>query len=997
MTKFYFKNLSRILFLLLVTTGLAIGQSTTITGTVTDARSGEPLAGVNVVIKGTTQGTVCDANGAFSLTIPSGTETLLASFIGYRTLEVPISAGTTTLSIKLEEDVTSLEEVVVSGLATTVKRSNLANAVALVNADKLTGSTNAQTLDYALQGKIPGVNMTANSGAPGGGINMQIRGLSTIQAGNSQPLFVIDGVYIDNSVIRTGRTQVSGASGGQNASSQDDAPNRLADLNPDDIERVEVLKGPSASAIYGARANAGVVIITTKRGQSGKTKVSFNQDIGFAKGQNFQGFDNWDAEKVTAYYGTGTRGILEQQRLADAQAAGKGFTDWEDYFYGETGTLTNSQLSISGGNEKTNFYISGGLKKENGIIKNTGFDQFSVRANINHKLSERLTFGLNTNYVKSDNDRGFTGNQNNTGGSLGYNIAFLPSYALNIIEPDAQGNYANNPYFNDNPIAIRDRAVNNQIVDRFITAGNLGWDIIQKPNGILKFALNGGVDFLSSRTLVYFPEDMQNQVAAPPAGDVMHGKQENFNANIQSSLVYDYTVGDIGLISQVGLTYIRNKTDFLLMRGRGLSAGQTNLFWADVVSPQAQQATEATDVGYYFQQDANWRDRVIASVGIRQDRSTLNLKQDKFYTFYKASLAINITNFDFWNVSAISQLKPRIALGQSPGVPAFGGTFESLTAQRIGGATGSITPIQVVDPDLRPETANELEFGLDAGFLNNRIGLEFTYYDKTINDIILNSSLAESTGTTTLVTNAGKLQNKGFEIGLTGSAIKTDNIDWNVTVLYWQNRSKMLEMDVPTYTTGGFGPSLGTYLISKGYSPTAIVGNPSVTNPETSNRTVIGDRQADFEMSFGSQLNFFKNFDFNFLVHYKDGGRAINLSALLWDDGGATANWEVDGVDRITAWAGGNTSVYVQDASYVKLREVALYYTIPKEVLSNALNNAISRIKIGVSANNILLSTKYGSYDPEVSNFGSQPIAASVEVSPYPSSRRFFFHLAVDF
>ena len=300
-------------------------QDIRVSGRITEEGSGEGLAGVNVIIQGTTTGTISDIEGNYVLTAPRGA-TIVFSFVGFLTQSV--IADQETINVVLKQDVTNLEEVVISGLATTVKRTNLANAVATVDQEQLTGMTTQQTLDNAMYGKIPGVNMNANGGAPGGGINVQLRGISTLGAGSSQPLYIIDGVYVDNSAIRTGRTQVNGASGGQTTATQDNASNRIADLNPDDIERIEVLKGPSAAAIYGTRANAGVIIITTKKGSRGAPKIRFSQDLGFAKGQNFQNFDDWNPEKISAFWGDGDRGQAELAAYNAAVAKGR-VTDWE--------------------------------------------------------------------------------------------------------------------------------------------------------------------------------------------------------------------------------------------------------------------------------------------------------------------------------------------------------------------------------------------------------------------------------------------------------------------------------------------------------------------------------------------------------------------------------------------------------------------------------------------------------------------------------------------
>lgn len=968
----------------------------TVTGTVQDD-SGEPLIGVSIVIKGTTTGTATDLDGSFELRVPSGSEaTLMFSYTGYQTAEADVSSSNNTVDIVLEEDFAKLDEVVVTGLASGVKRSNSGIAVATVSGEELTENTTAQTLDNALYGKVPGVLMQANSGAPGGGINMQLRGISTLGAGSSQPLYIVDGVYVDNSSIRTGRTQVSGASGGQSTATQDGAANRIADLNPDDIANIEVLKGPSAAAIYGTRANAGVIIITTKKGQAGQTKISLSQDIGVAQGQNFIGFDTWDEEKIVKLYGADAAGPqLDALRAAEAEGR---VTDWEEFFYGEEPLLSNTNLRISGGNQKTQFYVSGGIQSEDGIIKNTGFDRYSIRANVDHRISEKVRISLNSNYVNSVSDRGFTGNQNNTGGSLGYNIAYTPTYA--DLYPDEAGNYPDNPYFNDNPIAIRDLGVNQQKIDRFITAFNLDVDLLQTSTSFLKFKMNGGVDYLSGNSQVYFPEVLQHQRAQANPGDVMWGRQDILNTNLQAFLTYNTNLGSINSNTSIGGVRLDRDSEFLLSRGRGLLLGQNNLQWAQVVSTQEQTNQTVTDLGWVAQQDFNWEDKLIASLGVRFDRSTLNRDQERYYAFPKASLAANIANFDFWNIDAVNQLKLRAAYGETGGLPNFGATFESLNSQLIGGNIGSQVSARSIDPNLEPETASELEFGLDAAFFDNRITFEGTYYNKEVRDLILDLTPAGSVGVGAIATNAADLTNRGLELALGVNAIQSTNLDWYTKVMWWRNVSEITRLDIPTRTVGGFGNALGTYLIAEGYSPTTIVGNPSGTNIP-GGLTVYGDRQPDFTLTWFNQINFLKNFDLSFLFHYQNGGEAINLSAFLWDLGGTAPDWgddpDGDGVvagnARVAEWGGGNTGVYVEPTDYVKLRELGLYYTVPQSVLPNLME----RLKLGVSINNMLLWTDYGSYDPEVSNFGAQPVSGNIEVTPFPSSRRFFFHVKMDF
>lgn len=981
-------------FLVCMTT--SVMAQFTVKGNVQDAL-GEPLIGVSILVKGSTTGTVTDFDGMYDLNIEGESATLIFSYTGFKTTELDVDSKTGSLDVVLEDDIARLDEVVVTGLASGVKRSNSGNAVTTISSAELTGNTRPQTLDNALYGKVPGVNMSANGGSPGGGISVQMRGVSTLGAGSSQPLYIIDGVYINNSSIRTGRSQVNGATGGQSSATQDDAANRIADINPDDIERIEVLKGPSAAAIYGTRANAGVIVITTKKGQAGKTNISLSQDIGIAQGQNFIGFDDWDEAKINNYFST-ARAPEELEALRAAQQAGR-VTDWEDFFYGETPLLSNTQLKVSGGSEKTQFYVSGGILSEDGIIKNTGFDRYSVRANVSHRVSDRIRIALNSSYLKSDNDRGFTGNQNNSGGSIGYTLAYTPSYA-NLF-PDANGNYPDNDYFNDNPIAIRDLGINNQQVDRFLTAGTLDFDIYQNSNSFLKLKVNGGLDYLSGNSTVYFPEILQHQIASSdPAGDIMFGRQDDLNYNIQAFLTYNTELGSINSNTSIGVVRLDQRGEFVLNRGRGLSGGQTNLRWAQVVSVQDQLQTRVTDLGYVIQEDLNWEDKIIISAGVRFDRSTLNVKQDEFYAFPKVSGAFNLHNFDFWNSGVVNRLKVRAAFGQTGGLPQFGDTFEALSPQLIGGQLGGQVGIRGVDPNLVPEIAQEIEFGFDVSLLNDAISLEATYYNKTVKDLILDAQPAGSTAIEEIAQNAAELRNTGIELSLGLNPVRGQNFDWFTRIMYWANDSEITSMDIPAFTTGGFAASLGTYLIAPGFSPTTIVGTPSGAGTPAGGFTVHGDRQPDFTMSWFNSITFLKNFEFNILAQYQGGGDAINLSAFLWDDGGTTPDWDGDddgdeifnGNERPEARRGeAGAGAFIEETSYFKLREAALYYTFPNKI------GILERLKIGVSANNVLLWTNYGSYDPEVSNFGAQPISGNIEVTPYPSSRRLFFHIKADF
>lgn len=984
-------KLGVLLFFMLITSSL--WAQYTVKGTVKDETSKSALPGVNIIIKGTSTGVITDVNGGFQVAINNNNKvTLVFTYIGYLSQNVEVSSSQTTIDVSLVEDVTKLEEVVVTGLASDIKRSNLANAVSTVSARELVGTTQIQTVDNALYGKITGVNISTNGGAPGGGVSIQMRGISSL-VGASQPLYIIDGVYVNNSTNRSGRGSVTGASG---AATQDDNANRLSDINPNDIESIEILKGPSAAAIYGTRANAGVVIITTKRGKAGKTKISFEQDLGFAKPQKLLGVDDWSEAKINSFFPVARRPIeLERFR----QAAGRTY-DYERFFYDNNAILSNTRLNVSGGNDKTTFFISGALTDEDGIIRRTGFKRRSIRANIDHKISNGIRISMNSNYINSETDRGFTGNQNNSGASIGYNIAYVPNYFS--LFPNETGQYPDNPYFAENPVAVTDKGINNSTVHRFIQSFNLSAELLKTDNSLLKFIAQGGLDFTQNSTLVYLPEDLQFQRGQANPGDALLGKTENLNTNMQFALTYNFSVGKVNFNSQVGTVRLNFRESSLLNRSRGLAPGQVNLRQGTVQEIFQQSNVFAKDVGVFVQQEANWDDKVIATAGIRWDKSTLNGDANKFYAFPKASLAVNVANFEFWKFKqVVNQLKPRVAYGETAGLPAFGNTFTALNAANIGGLLGSTVTTAIGNTSLLPERATELEFGLDVGLFDNRLVLEATYYDKATRSNIQNLSLSPATGVNSTPSNLAELSNKGWELSLGGSPIQKEQFRWFTRLMYWNNRLVTSRLDIPRYTTGAFGTALGTFNVEQGVAPTTIVGTPQISPGVF---TVWGNSQPDFQMSWLNEITFLRNFQFNMLWHLKQGGDNINLTAFLMDSGGTTPGWfgddNGDGIPNGRQRAPepfNNAGRWVMDASYLRLREIALYYTFPKNVLSNLFKDKVDRVKLGVSANNIFTRANYFGYDPETSTFGAQSIGSSVDVSPYPTQRRVFGHLVIEF
>ncbi len=974
-------------------------QNGTLEGTVTDAETGNPLPGVNIYLPNLQMGGATNADGEYEISdIPAGTYAIRVSFVGYQAYEskIDITADqTTTFDIELSTSALKLEELVVSGLASSVKRENLANSVSKVSAEELTGGSSPATIDNALQGKVVGTNMVSSSGAPGGGVDIKLRGISTLGAGSSQPLIIVDGIYINNDELESGVSAVSN----QADPEQDDGANRLADLNPDEIESIEVLKGPSAAAIYGARANAGVVIIETKRGTRGATRVSFSQDVGYSTILNNIGAASWSEDKIDLVYGEGSSLAQTAKQLYNEAVQNETLRDYEELVFGKEGVSLNTQLSVSGGDDRTQFYISGAFKDENGIIENTGFGRYSVRANIDHQLTDNISVASSSNYINSQSNRGWTGNGGV--GSVVQGVINTPPFARLLSAED--GRYPDNPFFQMNPLELIDFGVNDQDVNRFLQS--LSTDITLFDSGVNSLSMNidGGIDFLNSSSMVYMPPFLQFQQTQANPGDVISSAEKLLNMNLQAFLVYNTTIKSNEdpwyLTTQVGYTTFHSERELQQVRGRGLVPGQRNVENASLQEIYNQFFSEVTDVGYVAQQEINWNDKIIGTVGARLDKSTLNADQEQFYFFPKASLAINLTNFEFWNIALIEQLKLRSAYGETGGLPNFGETFEALNSGIISGNLGTFRSTRTVDPNLEPETAEELEMGVDIGLRGGRVSLEATYYIKNVRDLILNQQLPGSAGLQVVATNAADLQNRGIELSLNLIPFQSDNFSWNTTLNWWKNDAEITRLKIPTLTTGGFGAALGTFYIAEGFSPTTIVGTPFVQ--DAGRFSVYGNSQPDFQTSWFNTFNFFKNWELNFFWHYSHGQQNINLQRFLSDGAGTTPDWNEDyngdGVSNGLDREGEGAGRYIEDADYLKLREVSLYYTVPSSFLNSFTSNTLKNVELGISGDNVLLFSPYKGYDPEASEFGSSAIESGVAVAPFPSSRRLMFHLQFDF
>jgi TonB-linked SusC/RagA family outer membrane protein len=984
------------IFPLISTVSYAQTAGIVISGVVSD-ESGSPLPGATVLLEGSSTGVVTDVSGRYTISVPNSDAVLVFSSVGYATQEVVVT-DQTGINIALSEDARALEEVVVVGLASTIKRSNAANQVVRITGKELVGATTPSTLDGALSGKVIGARIYQNGGAPGGGVSIKLRGISSIN-NPSEPFYVLDGVFINNDQLPTG-------SGSSNfTSSQDQVPNRISDINPDDIESIEILKGPSAAAIYGTRANAGVVIIKTKKGKAGKTQINLRQDIGFAKVSRLLGTSDWSTERLGVdqknrfEYIFGAGAPAEIALWQDATDQGKIY-DYEKEIFGNTGLVSNTQLSASGGNEKTKFYSSAGWNDEQGIQKGTGFRRGSVRLNIDHKITNRIDFTSGSNYINTANRRSFTGNDN-SGAAILYALAFTPNYAQ--LHPDENGIYPASRYTNYNPLEIANRGENEETTNRFVQSLGVNFNFIQRERSNLKLSLSGGVDYLNSEAVVYFPDNLSTKAVDPTPGASRFTDNRSFNLNLQSFLIYNWKLGNsLDLVSQVGYVRLATDQDRSYIEGAGLAPGQKNpnngsVRTSDVTLRKWQ------DVGLIAQQEFNYADRIIGTLGIRFDKSSLNGDHQKYYPFPRASLAANIANFDFWTVKQINHFKLRVAYGETGGVPAFGNTFTSLSTVVIDAALGTTTPTTIGNAGIEPETASELEGGFDLGLFSNRILLEFTVYNKVIHNLINTYTLSPGTGVSSISAfPVGDLQNRGIEIGLTATPVSKRNFQWTTNLQYWSNRAKITRLEIPTSVVGNTFV-WARHQLKLGESPTRWYGPPSDVDADGNVQlTRYQDSQPDYQVSWSNNFRIYRNFELSFLLHTSQGNHNGHVTWRHKNAGGTAKDWSeivdrygMTGVPKGVSGAvatnpGLNqlTQPYIQDASYIRLRELSLYYNLPKK----ALGNLFGGIKVGVSATNLFTITDYEGYDPEVSNFGNVSVS-DVDNSPFPSNKKVFFHL----
>lgn len=954
-----------------------------------DKTSNEPVPLVRVIIKGTTKGVETDLNGRFTLEIPQDTVVLDITSQDYKQREVLVPSTQQSVNIPLEPSF--VEEMVVVGRASEIARKNLANAVTSVNTQELTRAP-ASTVDQALQGKVAGANIQSNSGAPGGGMQLRLRGVSTIN-GNAAPLYVIDGVLVSDVAVASGVFAVTESTGVSNPNpTQDNQVNRIADINPNDIESIEILKGASAAAIYGSKASNGVVIINTKRGKAGdEPKIDVTQRFGVytqAKKLGTRKFETRD--EVIERYGEGELG----QRAVSFWEQGNTF-DHEAQLAGRKALSTETVASVSGAsnNGNTRYFGSALIKNDEGIIQNSGYEKQSFRLNLGQKLGNLVDVNASANLIHSLGQRSLTNNDN----TLITHYMVLPTTPNFInLEPDSNGVYPLNPFVKDtntNPLQTAALVQNDEDVWRVIASGDVTLNAYKSDESELRILGNFGVDRFQQENILLFPAILNFEPADDELGTALYGTTESRNLNGGINAVYSYRPKGLGLSSNTsaGIGLEERVLDSVYLVSRNLIAGQPSLDSGTNVSVREGREL-VRDRGYYLQEELVMLDERLTLIGgLRGEQSSNNGDPNKLFFYPKFASAYRIPAFS----PAVDEFKLRLAYGETGNQPRYGQKFTPLTAtNNIGGNPGLVGAGIAGDPNIQPERQREVEAGVDAVFFGGNLVTEFSVYQRTLSNLLLARTPAPSSGISTEFFNSGSMRNRGVELMVQVKPVDTGNFEWTSNTTFTLNRSKVTDLPVPGFAVGGFGLSLGSFRIEQGASATAIYGNTKDADGKVVMKK-IGDTEPDFRMGFANTFRY-SRLSLSFLMDWQQGSDIVNLTRFLYDDAKNSVDYEEAGAKRQADWdTGNNTAIYLEDASFLKLREVTLTYQLPDEWVAKIPK--VKSARLSLSGRNLLTFTGYSGLDPEVSNFGNQAIARNIDVAPYPPSRSFWTSIDVGF
>lgn len=982
----------------------AIAQKV-VTGKVTDAKSGAGLPGVTVNVKGTNTGTSTDADGTFSLTVPSESSVLVFSSVGFTTKELSARVGNFNVQLA-ESSASDLNEVVVVGYGTTIKKE-ITGAIGKVKGDEIRNMP-VPNLNQALQGRAAGVFVESQNGKVGEGIKVRIRGAGSVNSSN-QPLYVVDGVPL---------------AGGAFGSS-------TADINFNDVESFEILKDAAAAAIYGSRAANGVVVITTKRGKSGKTQFNLGVQYGTNSPTNKRGF--LDRQEYIDYFREAGRGAAEFHMRPDGGDNWFGFanlnaaytyfdnlmtarfdrysgwrpfrggkdwrtgtvnTNWEDEAFQDAQT-SQIELSAQGGNDKTKFFISGSINTQDGILIGNNFQRMGIRANIDHQVNDWLKIGINAGLNKIVRNQVPLDNAFSTP---------MQAVALAPITPvrDSLGRLFDRPvatYYNPlieiEETQRKSEGFRNQ--GSIYLEAKLAKGLIAHADMGLDMIIQNSNNWWGPRTLVGAATPLQSGAATSEWFRNTRWMTNNY-------LSYKTTFGEKHKLDVTGGFAFENLDErSTYIEGSDLP---------DLALKQVSSATTFTDgagtrgennlVSLFARANYVFDEKILVGASFRDDADSRFGTNYKHGQFWSASLGYVLSNTKFFQkFDFLSFLKPRISYGTTGNNTGLG--FYSATSQYGAATYGTASGLaisQFGNDDLRWETVAQFNVGLDFGFFNNKLTGELDFYNKKTTDMLLNRPVTAVSGTTAIFGNIGEMENKGFELTLNTVNISSRNFRWTTSLNISNNRNKLLKLDgeqneiLPNDARFAnaliVGQPIGVF-----WAPKFVGANPENGDAmflkadgtttrfwDQAQKQIVGDPNPEW---FGGVTNSFsyKGFELSVLFQgvfgnqVQDGAGGFMSSSGSWFDNQTrdqlnawTTKGEVTNVPQARIlWLDGDdgasniSSRYVYDASYVRLKNLTFGYTVPQKVMSKI---GLSSARVYLSGVNLLTFTDYPGWDPEV-------------------------------
>ncbi|WP_020601299.1 SusC/RagA family TonB-linked outer membrane protein [Spirosoma panaciterrae] len=971
-----------------------------ITGKVTGAGDHAVLPGTTVSLKGTTTGTTTDAEGNYRISVgnqPNGT--LVFSSVGYLPKEVSIG-NQSTISVELAVDNRQLDEVVVVGYGT-VRKSDLTGSLAQVKGKEVDAFPATNVLQ-ALSGRAPGVQVTQNTGAPGASISVRIRGTNSIQ-GSNEPLYVVDGFPTSGS--------------------------NPTIVNNSDIESIEILKDASATAIYGSRGANGVVIITTKQGKAGKMTVdyegsysiqSLRKKLDLMNAKEYATFYNEQAtnDKVTPYF--------TQDQI---NSFGDGY-DWQNLVFQKAPMQTHN-LTVSGGNEKTRFSVGGSIFNQDGIIRGSNYKRYSLRANISTDVSKKfnLTYGATLTKI-------LTGRQNSGGGNRGGTLISAAISAPPTLTPyNTDGSYrvlaTAYPFISNvliNPLNYLEQFTDNVDANRVLANAALTF----KPFDGLAIKISGGIENSDDRTDTYTTTKFINS-----QGSASVSTTRGMSLLSENTISYIKTIAQKHSISAVaGFTYQNFMNKSLSASGVGFLSDITetaNLGSAATPGIPGTSYSYSTLLSYLGRINYSYNNKYLLTASIRADGSSKYSEGNKWGYFPSGALAWRVSEEDFMkNVTFMTDLKARASWGLtgSQAIDAYA-TQNNLSVGKTvfdDALYNTFAPGTQLPGNLKWETTEQLDFGIDAGFLNNRFQLTLDYYIKNTRDLLNTVQLPSGFGFTSTIRNVGQIQNKGLEISLSARAIDRA-FKWDLNGNISFNRSKVVKLNGGQDILGG---SVGVTLISDaanllregqplsvfygyvedGYTDQGRVKYKDLNGDNVINqldKTIIGNPNPDFIYGLNSVMSF-KGFDLTLFIQGTQGNNLVNVSSINntldygfglnmprevylnhWTPTNTNAKYPV--ISRANSYNYSNR--FVEDGSYLRLRTIQLAYNLPLQTLKV---NWMRSAQIYASGQNLLTLTKYSWWDPEVnSQGGANSIGQGIDHYSYPTSKAVTFGIRVGF